>query len=79
MGVEYVYVGIVIMMKTERQIDLIKGTIYGQAIGDALGLGTEFMTDEDMARNYPNGITHYCDIFQDRHRKTSQRVLNMAR
>lgn len=50
-------------------IDKLKGTIYGQAIGDALGLGTEGMTDEDMAWKYPNGITHYSDIFQDRHRK----------
>jgi len=50
-------------------VDRIKGTIYGQAIGDALGLGTEGMTDEDMAWKYPNGITHYSDIFQDRHRK----------
>ena len=50
-------------------IDKVKGTIYGQAIGDALGLGTEFMTDEDMAWKYPNGITHYSDIFQDKHRK----------
>jgi len=53
----------------ERIIDRIKGTIYGQAIGDALGLGTEGMTDEDMAWKYPNGISHYSDIFQDRHRK----------
>ena len=53
----------------EKQIDKIKGTIYGQAIGDALGLGTEGMTDEDMAWKYPNGISHYRDIFQDRHRK----------
>lgn len=53
----------------ERIVDRIKGTIYGQAIGDALGLGTEFMTDEDMAWKYPNGISHYSDIFQDRHRK----------
>ena len=53
----------------ERIIDRIKGTIYGQAIGDALGLGTEGMTDEDMAWKYPNGIRHYSDIFQDRHRK----------
>ena len=53
----------------EILIDKLKGTIYGQAIGDALGLGTEFMTDEDMAWKYPNGITHYSDIFQDRHRK----------
>ena len=49
--------------------DRLKGTIYGQAIGDALGLGTEFMTYEDMAWKYPNGISHYSDIFQDRHRK----------
>lgn len=55
--------------KMERIIDRIKGTIYGQAIGDALGLGTEGMTDEDMAWKYPNGIRHYSDIFQDRHRK----------
>ena len=53
----------------ERIINRIKGTIYGQAIGDALGLGTEGMTDEDMAWKYPNGISHYSDIFQDRHRK----------
>lgn len=50
-------------------IDKLKGVIYGQAIGDALGLGTEGMTDEDMAWKYPQGITHYSDIFQDRHRK----------
>ena len=49
--------------------DRLKGTIYGQAIGDALGLGTEFMTDEDMAWKYPNGIRHFREIFQDRHRK----------
>ena len=52
-----------------RLLDRLKGTIYGQAIGDALGLGTEGMTDEDMAWKYPNGISHYSDIFQDRHRK----------
>ena len=53
----------------ETLIDKLKGTVYGQAIGDALGLGTEFMNDDEMAWKYPNGITLYSDIFQDRHRK----------
>ncbi len=49
--------------------DRFKGVLYGQAIGDALGLGTEGMTDEDKAWKYPNGIQNYDQIFQDRHRK----------
>lgn len=53
----------------EQLIDKIKGTIYGQVIGDALGLGTEFMDDYDMAWKYPNGLTHYSEIFQDHHRR----------
>lgn len=59
------------LTKQERNIleDKIKGVIFGQAIGDALGLATEGLNDEDMAWKYPNGITHYSDIFQDRHRK----------
>ena len=57
------------VISMDRLLDRLKGTIYGQAIGDALGLGTEGMTDEDMAWKYPNGIRHYSEIFQDRHRK----------
>lgn len=57
------------VISMDRLLDRLKGTIYGQAVGDALGLGTEGMTDEDMAWKYPNGIRHYSDIFQDRHRK----------
>ena len=53
----------------EQILDKIKGTIYGQAIGDALGLGTEGMDVYDMAWKYPNGITHYSEIFQDHHRR----------
>lgn len=53
----------------EQLLDKIKGTIYGQVIGDALGLGTEFMDDYDMAWKYPNGLTHYREIYQDRHRR----------
>lgn len=47
----------------------IRGVIYGQAIGDALGLGTEFMDDAEMTMKYPNGLRHYADIYQDSHRK----------
>jgi ADP-ribosylglycohydrolase len=53
----------------KQLLDRIKGAIYGQAIGDALGLGTEFMDDYDMAWKYPNGLTHYSEIYQDRHRR----------
>ena len=50
-------------------LDRLKGTIYGQAIGDALGLGTEGMTDEDMSWKYSNDIKHYREIYQEMHRK----------
>ena len=49
--------------------DRLKGTIYGQAIGDALGLGTEFMDKAEIAQKYPNGIRDYSDIYQDAHRR----------
>ena len=52
----------------KKFVDKLKGVIYGQAIGDALGLGTEFMNDEDIAKYYPHGLRHYSDIVQDRHR-----------
>lgn len=52
-----------------KTIDRFRGCLYGQAIGDALGLGTEFMTDEDIAWKYPHGLQHYKQIYQDRHRK----------
>lgn len=45
------------------------GSLYGQAIGDALGLGTEFMNMAEMRRHYPNGLYRYEDIIQDAHRR----------
>lgn len=52
----------------EKIRDKIKGLIYGQAIGDALGLATEFMSIEEVNQFYPNGVQSYSDIIQDKHR-----------
>ena len=54
---------------TEKQIDKIRGTIYGQAIGDALGLGTEFMDKGQIQEHYPFGLKEFNEIIQDKHRK----------
>ena len=45
--------------------DRIHGIIYGQAIGDALGLGTETMSKKDISQFYPDGLSHYSQIVQD--------------
>lgn len=39
----------------------IKGVIHGQAIGDALGLSTEFMSQKQVRNAYSKGIHDYQD------------------
>ena len=62
-------------MKSSRKMevkDKIYGTLFGQAIGDALGLGTEFMTKVEAQEKYPNGLKEYGQIIRDYHRAKFQ-------
>eukprot|EP01118_Nematostelium_gracile_P009459 TRINITY_DN3195_c0_g1_i1.p1 TRINITY_DN3195_c0_g1~~TRINITY_DN3195_c0_g1_i1.p1 ORF type:complete len:389 (+),score=112.46 TRINITY_DN3195_c0_g1_i1:59-1225(+) len=53
----------------EELIDRIKGTIYGNCIGDAIGLATEFMSKQTVFKVYgENPQFQYNMFFRDAHR-----------
>jgi len=57
------------MMTETLLFNKLKGILFGQAIGDALGLGCEFLSKKEIAHYYPNGFSDYNQIIQDEHRK----------
>ncbi|WP_290376253.1 ADP-ribosylglycohydrolase family protein [uncultured Duncaniella sp.] len=55
-------------MNTENIKDKMLGCLWGQAIGDALGLGSEFMSKNEVIKHYSGGLKTYSQIVQDAHR-----------
>ena len=46
----------------ESRKNKVLGCLFGQAVGDALGMGAEFLNKKEVKEKYPNGLRHYDDI-----------------
>ena len=55
------------MIPKEQIYDRLMGCLYGQAVGDALGLGAEGQYADGMARMYPNKLQRYDEIIPFAH------------
>lgn len=60
-------------MKNSNLKDRMLGCLFGQAIGDALGLGSEFMDKNGVIKHYPDGLRYYSQIIKDVHRSDGQK------
>ncbi len=55
------------MIPEEQIYDRLMGCLYGQAVGDALGLGAEGQYAAGMARMFPNKLQRYDEIIPFAH------------
>ena len=55
-------------MERTKFEDKVRGVIFGHAIGDAMGLGTEFLSKEMVGQYYPSGLHNLDQIRRDNHR-----------
>lgn len=60
-------------MESNHLKDRMEACLFGQAIGDALGLGTEFMSKREIKKKYPDGLKYYNQIVDDYYRKRWQK------
>ncbi|GAM23047.1 hypothetical protein SAMD00019534_062220, partial [Acytostelium subglobosum LB1] len=61
--------GLSAQVMSEKYIDAILGTIYGNALGDAYGLATEFMNRQQIQQKYPDQqqLIPFPDYLANRH------------
>ena len=67
---KYLIADIFVDMSEKNFVDIerVHSCIWGGVIGDAIGLGTEFMTKDQIKQYYNSKPYTYNDIIQDQHR-----------